>query len=315
MHGKILGERVDDNRNAGSYVLLDPVERHVIVHIDEEQLYEWVRGEVATVKSDGPGGVPCLLKQTGTTLVAWILVLELGGIGREAGVKEAENFVLRILTHVHEQKNCIDIVVPENGVAKVFGCPAVEVVETNRHYHHMLPGVLLRIRRAAETEQKENIDSSKLSNRKLLGLFQSFPLFHSCFACIDHMASPPTDSSLIPHDTRLWLHTEVQEEQQHKVSSHHKKLVLPSQAVTFIIGKKGKSIEHIRQQTNAIIKIHESSLDSGGPSGQSELIGPSNTLQLVSIDGSRPDVELAQALIEEKVRLWKSQQLFVYQHH
>ncbi|ODQ46700.1 hypothetical protein PICMEDRAFT_58946 [Pichia membranifaciens NRRL Y-2026] len=130
---------------------------------------------------------------------------------------------------------------------------------------------------------------------------------------------PPDSSSVVPYDVEFWhrrqdplplaaVSTEI------KPAVLHKKLVLPSQAVTFMIGKRGKSIEQIRQQTSAVIKIHET-----GPTStdmaleQTQLFGSSHSLQLVSIHGSQSDVDHTQLLIEEKLRLWKKQQLLLYQ--
>ena len=205
----------------------------------------------------------------------------------------------------------------------------IEVLHVNRFYHHLLPGTLLRVRLASIAEQKENIDNGRATaavapqstRAQFLALCYRFALFHDCFAAIDHM-HPPQSSSVVPYDIEFWYRRQDTQlaaaassgDVESKPVVLHKKLVLPSQAVTFIIGKRGKSIEQIRQQTSAMIKIHDiDPTNTDGALEQTQFFGSSHSLQLVSINGSQADVNHTQCLIEEKLRLWRRQQLLLYQ--
>ncbi|KAG0691041.1 hypothetical protein C6P40_000088 [Pichia californica] len=81
-------------------------------------------------------------------------------------------------------------------------------------------------------------------------------------------------------------------------------MILPLKAISFIIGKDGKSIAMIRKQTNAFIKIHEFS--NSETRFQSNLKGAK--LQMLSIKGLKEDIEIAELLILKKIRIWNALQ-------
>lgn len=235
-----------------------------------------------------------------------------------------------MLAALYQQRRFFDIIVPAERVSYVQASLGIEVLHVNHFYHHLLPGTLLRVRLASTAEQKENIDHGRATaagappstRAQFLALCHKFALFHDCFAAIDHM-HPPQSSSMVPYDIEFWHRRQDTQlaataadtgDVESKPAVLYKKLVLPLQAVTFIIGKRGKSIEQIRQQTSAVIKIHDiDPTNNDGALEQTQFFGSSHSLQLVSIHGSQADVNHTQCLIEEKLRLWKKQQLLIYQ--
>eukprot|EP00039_Didymoeca_costata_P001504 m.53000 g.53000 ORF g.53000 m.53000 type:complete len:111 (+) comp10833_c0_seq4:139-471(+) len=76
-----------------------------------------------------------------------------------------------------------------------------------------------------------------------------------------------------------------------------RELPVPIEAVGSIIGKGGSHISHIRQQSQALIKIQDSV--------------PGNPARLVTISGTPRAVDVAQAMIRERLLTHVSRLLFI----
>ncbi|KAH3659727.1 hypothetical protein OGATHE_005772 [Ogataea polymorpha] len=68
-----------------------------------------------------------------------------------------------------------------------------------------------------------------------------------------------------------------------------------------LIGKKGKDIERIREQTTAKIKIHDTA------DTENVAVGPGmNQMQLLEIIGLQEEVKQAEQLIQKKISQWRA---------
>lgn len=177
----------------------------------------------------------------------------------------------------------------------------ISIISIKSRYHHLLPGFLIVVR------IKEVLDFNLIKPKK-------YTFFAECFKQLHHLHPPISSSQL--HFQNIFFKKEENKELPNKQLKNellHQKIILPSNAVTFIIGKKGKSIEHIRQQTNANIKIYEPIdplINNNSQNKENEIIKNSQYLQVIAIDGYKDEIEDAQRLIQDKLRIWNNQQYF-----
>lgn len=182
----------------------------------------------------------------------------------------------------------------------------IEIIHSNSYYHHLLPGFLISLNIKSLNDLIENNENfSFFSNNNLsivihfLKKIKSyFPLFKSCFESLFNLEiKPPINSSNLNYNLNSikLINKNLNKEIKIKNSILQKKLILPVIAVSYIIGKNGKSIELIRKQTNAIIKIHD-------------LID--NNSQVISLIGFKSDIELLESLIQDKLIKWRKDFLF-----
>ncbi|KAG0683462.1 hypothetical protein C6P42_000954 [Pichia californica] len=204
------------------------------------------------------------------------------------------------------------------------------ILYINKYYHHLLPGLLLKINskdsfsKSDETvigliDNKENFPLISKNNTQsfttnILNSFNEFPLFIKCFqSFLISDIKPPQYLSLINYNISEYYYSLPKSEDSYnknqsyitkKPKFNEKNMILPLKAISFIIGKDGKSIAMIRKQTNAFIKIHEFS--NSETRFQSNLKGAK--LQMLSIKGLKEDIEIAELLILKKIRIWNALQ-------
>lgn len=221
-----------------------------------------------------------------------------------------------MLKYIYMAQKCLWIVIP-NHLIHNLDSTIQRIKYFNENYHYLLPGILVQLTfhvsvdlvNVEKKQDKENINESLICNKddqyfKFLNQFKEFELFKYCFSKIEVISPPPSSSLLHYSNTTLEDIFHIQQSDSNTYQGDNtndplliKRLVLPSSAITFIIGKKGSSIAHIRQESNSTIKIYDDKR-------QTEITG-SQSLQVVTVSGRKASIDRALSLIEEKLALWR----------
>lgn len=205
-------------------------------------------------------------------------------------------FINQIISFILDNKGSIDIIYPSSNLSILNNNNnnSIKIMHLNSFYHHLLPGVLI-------TLNLKSLNDFNKNKKNLLNFFEKnkfyFSLFKSCFNSLFNIdIKPPINSLILNYKLNSIKKSNKNLNKQFLNNSIlHKNLILPVIAVSYIIGKNGKSIELIRKQTNAKIKVHD-------------LID--NNSQLISLIGSKNDIEFLESLIQDKLIQWKKDFLF-----
>ena len=224
-----------------------------------------------------------IVKEVAHTVKRWIIIVYINHIRKKSLLEQIK------IAFNHGNK-LIEQVIP------------VEENESAIPLHHLLPGKIHIINNISEL-QFYSIENPFIT------------MFLECFATIEELSPPITVMCL--HSPQ-WGKFEGQEiEQGEKIEiilpaepsllakklisereaaqSSQRFIIVPSGAVSHLIGRQGKTIEQLRRQTCAQIKIMS---DNKSPEMHS--------MQSIRIRGQIKEVEVAQQLLEVQIAEWRS---------
>lgn len=203
----------------------------------------------------------------------------------------------KIITYLTSHSDTVQFVVSQEDLVKV----SILVSKIEPLSHHLLPGWIVTC---------ESFNANKLSR-----CLEPFTMLENCLSMLKYM-QPPPNIFHIPVKQLLYANQVCNESSRdNSVKSNLKSgkgllvvvMHLPQAAITFLIGGKGHSINKIRQQTSAAIKIYpEGSNVSNSPSHEASTAGSQVVLQRVEIAASTgAELAKAQQLVFNRLSLRK----------
>lgn len=207
---------------------------------------------------------------------------------------------LQIAEMVYAITGNLQLVLPEEN-SLLIGQKDFTDIATNRYFHPLLPGVVVRI----PTFQKQLV-------LQLCKNMRGSAHFKHCLLAIQHMQAPNWSGDIpfasveiTPADD---LGPKLSSTTDNNTGTVRRfKMVLPRRAVTYLIGKNGHKIEQLRTQTRATIKIRDpqpSSSSSSAASHQRNFTGSSFLQEIVITADDEDELNYARSLIEEQIKLW-----------
>lgn len=220
------------------------------------------------------------LKLISHTVKRWMLVLQSNDLLHDTACSTVLKSIIEL-----DQYICVIVRDEPAAVDGIYQIPGITVVSENPSYHHMLPGVEVKLLIA----NLQLLDLPNLINACIYNDFTSW------YKSIEHMSPPTTFAQVSKISKKMVLQSEATTTEPSTATTTFgdpvsKLVLLPIPAVSFMIGKGGQSIEHIRQESNAVIKIDE-------PPALS-------LLQRIVISGRPEQIADAERLLVDRLACW-----------
>jgi hypothetical protein len=252
-------------------------DNYIIFFIENCFFKDWVETNICNAK----------IKQITNTSRSWAVVLEKTVILRDYKIV---NFLID-----NSYEHCKLII--SNDDVELIESKLQLSLNCTYNYHHLLPGII--------------IQTPTRHLKEIIILINSFPTFFDAFKTIEYLVPPENSSVLHFNQSLLQLQTKDQTslltdlKENNLPSNIQRKLIIPTKAVSFLIGKKGVTIEKIRQQTTATIKILPQSYSQDKENyGLNDTASILPFLQTVLVSGTTEETEIAVKLIEAQLHRW-----------